>query len=123
LSHAHTMSVDLRRSWTGEISGDLSVVRGDLDLLLGRYGSISLFRAEIDGNLDCSFSHLVGDPPMAAALAVINGDVVLHRGVETAGVIDFRLAKIGQSLSVNHAQFIGRGENGLSAERATIGGT
>jgi hypothetical protein len=123
LSHAHVMSIDLRRSWTGEISGDLSVVHGDLDLRLGRYDGISLFRAEIDGNLDCSYSHLIGDPPLAAALAVINGDVVLHQGVETAGVIDFRLAKIEQSLSVNRAHFIGRGENGLNAERATIGGT
>ncbi len=123
LSHAHVEGIDLRRSWTGMINGDLSMVHGDLDLRLGRYDSISLFRAEIGGNLDCSFSHLVGDPPLAAALAAINGDVVLHDGVETAGVIDLRLAKIGQGLSVNRAHFIGHGENGLNAERATIGGT
>jgi hypothetical protein len=123
LSHARVNSIDLRRSWTGTINGDLSMVHGDLDLRLGRYDSISLFRAEIGGNLNCSFSHLAGDPPLAAPDAVINGDVVLHNGVETAGVIDLRLSKIGQSLSVNHARFIGRGENGLNAERAAIGGT
>src|SRR5207302_10004224 len=93
------------------------------DLRLGRYDSISLFRAEIGGNLDCSYSHLIGDPPLAAALATINGDVVLHQGVETSGVIDFRLARISQSLTVNRAVFIGTHENGLNAERAVIGGT
>jgi hypothetical protein len=122
-SHAQMNSIDLRRSWTGPIDGDLSTVHGDVNLRLGHYDSISLFRAEIGGNLDCSSSRLVGDPPLAAALAVINGDVVLHDGVETAGVIDLRLAKIGQSLSVNHARFIGRGENGLNAERTVIGET
>ena len=122
-SHAQINSIDLRRSWTGTIDGDLSTLHGDLDLRLGRYDSISLFRAEIGGNLDCSSSRLAGDLPLAAALAAINGDVVLHDGVETAGVIDLRLAKIGQSLSVNHARFTGRRESGLIAERATIGGT
>jgi hypothetical protein len=122
-SHARVNSIDLRRSWTGPIEGDLSKVQGDLVLRMGRYDSISLFRGEIGGNLDCSFSRLVGDPPLAAALAAISGDVVLHDHVETAGVIDLRLAKIGQSLSVNQARFIGRRENGLNAERAAIGGT
>jgi hypothetical protein len=122
-SHARLNSIYLRRSRTGTIDGDFSTVRGDLDLLLGRYDSISLFRAEIGGNLDCSASRLVGDPPLAAALAAINRDVVLDDGVETGGVIDLRLARIGQSLSVNHARFIGHGQNGLNAERATIGET
>jgi hypothetical protein len=123
LSYARLKSIDLRRSWTGRIDGDLSNVHGDFDLPLGRYDTISLFRAEITGNLDFSASHLRGDPPLAAALATINGDVVLQDGIETAGVIDLRLAKIGQSLSVNHARFVGTGENGLNAERTTIGGT
>ena len=122
-SHARVNSIDLRRSWTGPIDGYLSVVQGDLDLPFGRYDSIRLFRAEIGGHLDCTASSLVGDPPIAAILAAINGDVVLHQGVEIAGVIDLRLAKIGQSLSINHARFVGRGENGLNAERAMIGGT
>jgi hypothetical protein len=123
LSYAWVKGIDLRRSWTGKIEGDLSKVHGDLDLPLGRFDAISLFRSEIEGNLDCSASRLVGKPPLAAALAIINGDVVLQGGVETAGVIDLRLAKIGQSLSVNRARFIGPSENGLNAERATIGGT
>jgi hypothetical protein len=123
LTNARVKSIDLRRSWTGTIEGDLSMVHGDLDLPMGHYDSISLFRSEIDGNLNCSASRLAGDPPLAAALAAINGDVVLQDGVQTAGVIDLRLARIGQSLSVNHARFIGRGQNGLNAERATIGGT
>src|SRR5215469_5990366 len=66
-SHAQINSIDLRRSWTGPIDGDLSTVRGDLDLPLGRYDSISLFRAEIGGHLYCSSSRLTGDPPLAAA--------------------------------------------------------
>ena len=123
LSRAHAESIDLRRSWTGPITGDLTVVHDDLNLVLGRYGSISLFRAEIGGNLDCSASHLIGDPPLGAQLATINGDAVFHNGFETAGVIDLRLARIGESLSVNDAHFVGSGDNGINAERATIGGT
>jgi len=73
--------------------------------------------------LEFRLTRLVGDPPLAAALAAISGDVVFQDQVETAGVIDLRLAKIGQSLSVNHARFIGPRENGLNAERTTIGGT
>jgi hypothetical protein len=122
-SHARLNSFYLVRSRTGTIDGDLSTVSGDLDLVLGRYDSISLFRAEIGGDLDCSASRLIGTPPLAAALAVINGDVVLQGGVQAGGVIDLRLARIGHSLSVNHARFIGPGRNGLNAERATIGAT
>ena len=122
-SHARLNSIDLRRSWTGPIDADLSTIHGDLVLRLGHYDNISLFRAEIGGNLDCSSSRLAGDPPLAAALAIINGDVVLQDGVETAGVIDLRLSKIGQSLSVHDARFVGPNENGLNAGRATIGGT
>jgi hypothetical protein len=122
-SHARLNSIYLVGSRTGAIDGDLSTVRGDVDLVLGHYGSISLFRAEIGGNLDVSASRLDGDLPLAAALAAINGDVVLQGGVQTGGVIDLRLAKIGQSLSVNQARFVGHGQNGLNAERATIGAT
>ncbi len=122
-SYAQVNSIDLSRSWSGAIDGDLSKVRGDLDLQLGRYDSISLFRAEIGGNLDLSASRLVGDPPLAAALVAVNGGVVLQNGVETAGLIDLRLARIGESLSVNRAHFIGNRKNGLNAERATIAGT
>jgi hypothetical protein len=122
-SHAELNSIDLRRSWTGTIDGDLSTVHGDVDLPLGRYDSVSLFRAYIGGNLDFTSSRLVGDPPVIGVLATINGEVVLHDGVQTAGVIDFSLAKIGQALSVHDAHFIGHGKNGLNADRATIGGT
>jgi hypothetical protein len=122
-SHAQLNSLDLRRSWTGTIDGNLSTVRGDFDLQLGRYDTINLFRAEIGGNLNFSSSRLVGDPPVFAVLATIKGEVVLQDGVETSGVIDFSLAKIGQALSLNDARFIGPGKSGLNADRATIGGT
>jgi hypothetical protein len=123
LSYAEVNSIDLRRSWTGPIDGDLSRIRGDLDLTLGRFDEVSLFRTEIGGNLDFSSSRLVGKPPVAAQLATVNGDVVLHGGVETAGVIDLRLARIAQSLSVHDVRFIGKDQNGLNAQRASIGGT
>ena len=54
---------------------------------------------------------------------IIKGDALFHEGFETGGVVDFRLAHIGRSLSFNHARFTGKGVNGLNAERATIGGT
>ncbi len=40
----------------------------------------------------------------------------------TDGVLYFRLARIGRSLSFNHAHFVGTGETGLDAERAAIAG-
>ena len=123
LSYTQTKSIDLRRSWTGSIDADHSKVRGDLDLELGRYGSINLFRAEISGNLDFSSSQLLGEPPVAAQLVTVNGEIVLHDGVKTAGLIDLRLARIAQALTVNQARFVGKRKNGLNAERATIGGT
>lgn len=122
-SYAQLNSIDLRRSWTGTIDGDLSTVHGDVDLELGRYDTVSLFRANLGGNLDLSSSRLIGDPPILAVLATINGEVVLHNGVQTDGVINLSLAKIGQALSVHDARFTGHDKNGLNADRATIGGT
>ncbi len=54
--------------------------------------------------------------------ATIKGDALFHQDFETGGLVDFRLAKVGQSLSFNHARFIGKNANGLNAERATVGG-
>jgi hypothetical protein len=121
-SHAQLESLDLSGSWTGKIVGDSSSVRGDLDLSGGRFDSISLFRSKIGSNLDFSGSRLVGDPPLSAVLADVGGDVVFQQGVETSGLIDLRMAKIAQSLSVNHAHFTGNSVNGLNAERIVIGG-
>ena len=40
----------------------------------------------------------------------------------TDGSLYFRLARIGRSLSFNHARFVGGGETGLDAQRATVAG-
>jgi hypothetical protein len=122
LSNAHSSSIDLRRSWIGPIEGELSTIQGDFGLESGHYDNISLFRAQIGGNLDFSSAQLVGVPSVTAALATINGDLVLQDGVKVAGLIDVRLSKISGSISINTARFVGRSENGLDAERAAIGG-
>jgi hypothetical protein len=72
--------------------------------------------------VDLSSAHLIGDSPFAAAEAVIHGDVLFHDDFTTAGMIDLRLAHIGQGVSFNHAIFTGKAENGLNAERAIIDG-
>jgi hypothetical protein len=123
LSYARIGTIDLRGSLTGPINADQTVVHGDLSLRYGRNADVSLFRAQIDGDLDCRGARLIGDDPLSAVEVRIRGDALFHDGFETDGTLDFRLADIGRSLSFNDARFIGARQNGLNAERATIGGT
>ncbi len=122
LNHAHLASLELTGSWTGPISGDMSVIDGDVTLRFGHYGETSFYRAEISGNLEASGSQFVGDDPLSAIDTTIKGDALFHDGFQTGGVVDFRLARIGRSLSFNHARFTGNAVSGLNAERATIAG-
>jgi hypothetical protein len=52
----------------------------------------------------------------------IKGDALFHQGFTAGGIVDFRLARLEQSLSFNDASFTVTDDNGLNAERATIGG-
>lgn len=122
LNHGHLASLDLSGSWTGPISGDMSVIDGDVTLRFGRYSEVSFYRAVIGGNLEAGGSQFVGDNPLSAIDTTINGDALFHDGFQTSGVVDFRLARVGRSLSFNHARFTGKSANGLDAERATIHG-
>jgi hypothetical protein len=122
ISYGQLSSIDLRRSWTGPIVGDQSIIHGDVTMRSGHYDDVSFFRSEIDGNLDCSSGHFIGDNPLMAVDATIKGDALFHEGFETSGVVDFRLAKVEQSLSFNNARFTGKGDNGLNAERALVSG-
>jgi hypothetical protein len=121
-SFAHLQELDLRRSWTGPIDGEQAAVRGDITLGFGTYDDVNLFRSEVGGTVDLRGAHLIGDDPFAAVEAVIHGDVIFHQGFTTAGIIDLRLAHIGQAVSFNHAIFSGKRDNGLDAERAMIDG-
>ena len=123
LRYGRYQSLDLRSSWTGAIVGDQSVSTGDVVLRYGHYGETSFYRAEIGGNLEANGGQFVGDDPLSVVDATIKGDALFHDDFETSGVVDFRLARIGRSLSFNHVRFTGKGDNGLNAERATIGGT
>jgi hypothetical protein len=121
-SFAHIQQIDLRRSWTGPISAEQAIVGGDITLRLGTYDQIDLYRSEIGGTVDLTGAHLIGEQPFSAVEATIHGDVLFHEGFTTAGLIDMRIAHIGQGLSFNHAIFTGTGVNGLDAERAIIDG-
>ena len=122
LRYAHLQSLDLRRSWTGPINGDQSTVAGDVILRYGHYGEVSFYRAEIGGDLEATGGEFVGADPLAVIDATIKGDALFHEDFTTGGIVDFRLARIGRSLSFNQAHFTGKRDNGLNAERATIGG-
>jgi hypothetical protein len=122
ISFANIRALDLRRSWVGQVFGDQSIVHSDVMLTFGRYGDVSFYRAEIDGNLDCRGGRFIGDDPVSAIQATIKGDALLQEGFETGGVVDFRLSKVAQSLDFKGAKFTGKGDNGLNAERAVIGG-
>ncbi len=123
LRYSHYQSIDLRGSWTGAINGDQSFSTGDVILRYGRYAETSFYRAEIGGNLEANGGNFVGDEPLSVVDATVKGDALFHEDFATGGVVDFRLARIGRSLSFNHARFTGKNDNGLNAERATIGGT
>ena len=122
LSYAHLADLDLRRSWTGTIDAEQAVIAGDVVLRLGRYDDVNFYRADLQGSLDCTGGHLIGDQPLSLVEATIRGDALFHNGFETGGMLDFRLARVGQALSFNDARFTGTGDNGLDAERATIRG-
>jgi len=125
LSHAQVESLELRKSVTGPIDGDMSAVKGDVALRYGTYGTASFFRSLIGGNLDCSGGRFLnsGHDALSAIEATIEGDALFHDGFETDGFVDFRLARVGRSLSFNNSRFTGSSDNGLNAERASVDGT
>jgi hypothetical protein len=123
LSFAHIRSIDLRKSWTGQIALNQTTVVGDVSMRLGHYGEINIFRSTINGSLNCNSGHFVGADPISVVETTIKGDATFHEGFTTGGIIYFRLSRIGQSLSFNDAIFNGKRDNGLNAERATVGGT
>jgi hypothetical protein len=123
-SNARLQAIDLRRSWTGPIDGDSSEIAGEVSMLMGHYGYVSLFRAHIGGSLDFHGAHVSnpdGDSVFATE-ATIGGDADFHQGFTTDGMVDFRFAKVGHSLSFNDVRFDGKGQNGLNAERAQVAG-
>ena len=122
LSFAHIQGIDLRECWTGPISADRATIHGDVTLREGHYDAVNFFRSEIDGTLDCSGGRFTGDNPLSMVETAIKGDALFHQGFTTSGTVDFRLARLEQSLSFNDARFTGKGDNGLNAERAVIGG-
>jgi hypothetical protein len=125
LRFAHLQSLDVRGSVTGAIAADRSELAGDLAVRSSTSGALGLFRAHVGGNVDCTGSTVRagGQAAVNAVASTIAGDVIFHEGFTADGTVDVRLARVGQSLSFNHAAFVGAGETGLDAERASIGGT
>jgi hypothetical protein len=125
LTFSHLQSIEVRSSSTGPIAADMSELAGDLAVRFGTCGPLSLFRARIGGNLDCSGSTLRGGGQQSvnAVASTIAGDMVFHDGFTTDGIVDLRLAHVGQSLSFHRAIFSGPNDMGLDAERAVIGST
>jgi hypothetical protein len=125
LTFSHLQAVEVRASVTGPISADMSELARDLSVRFGTSGPLSLFRSRIGGNLDCTGGTFFGGSreTINAVESTIAGDAIFHDGFTTDGVVDFRLARLGQSLSFHGAVFTGEAETGLDAERALIGGT
>jgi hypothetical protein len=125
VTFSHLQSLEVRSSSTGPIAADMSELAGDLALRFGTHGPVSLFRARIGGNVDCTGSTLLsrGEQSVNAAASTVAGDMIFHDGFTADGVLDLRLARVGQSLSFNRVIFRGPDDTGLNAERASIGGT
>jgi hypothetical protein len=124
-SNSTLRSLDLRGSRIGAVTADLATIAGDFEMQFGRYSVVSLFRAAIGGSLDLSGARVTaaGGDSISGQEARIGGDAEFDQGFATDGTVDFRLARIGQSLSFKDADFFGGGENGLDAGRAQIAGT
>jgi hypothetical protein len=124
ISNTRIRGLNLRASATGPVVGDMAAIAGDVVMTFGNYGQVLFFRAAIDGSLDFSAASVEsGEPPAVSGVeTTIGGDAIFHQGFATNGTVDFRLARVGQSLSFNHARFFGTQDNGLNAERAVING-
>ncbi|MBV8134242.1 MAG: hypothetical protein JO121_01175 [Deltaproteobacteria bacterium] len=124
LTYARTQGIDLRRSSTGTIDADSATIDGDLSMLNGHYAAVSMFRTHLTGNLDFVGAQVSspGEDSILATEATIGGDADFHQGFTTDGLIDFRFAKVGHSLSFNDAHFRGARDNGLNAQRAAVAG-
>ena len=124
-SNASIAGIELRSSVTGPIAGDFARIKGDLALHFGHYGALSIFRASIGGDFDCSGADFTGSgvaDTISAQESSIGGDASFVQNFTTDGTLYFRLARVGRSLSFNHARFIGNGETGLDAQRAMVTG-
>ena len=97
--------MNLRASVTGPITGVSASIDGDVTLTFGTYGQVLFNHAAINGSVNFSSARVKANQPPAisAVEAAIGGDAVFHQGFSTSGIIDFRLAKVGQALSFNHA--------------------
>jgi hypothetical protein len=124
-SYASIAGIELRSGMTGPITGDFAHIKGDLALHFGHYGALSIFRTTIGGDLDCSGADFTGSgvaDTISGQESSIGGDASFVQNFTTDGTLYFRLARIGRSLSFNHARFVGSSETGLDAQRATVSG-
>lgn len=123
-SSATLGGLELRASRTGPIVGDLARIKGDLALRFGHHGPVSIYRASIGGDFDLTGSTFTGGSAdeVSAVETWIGGDALFHQGFTSDGMVDFRLARIGHSVSFNDARFVGDRDNGLTAERAVVDG-
>jgi hypothetical protein len=124
-SNASLAGIEFRHCATGPIVGDSSHIDGDLALHFGHYGPLSIFRANIRGDFDCSGADFTGGSAadtISAQESSIGGDATFAQDFTTDGVVYMRLARVGRSMSFNHAHFVGLGDSGLDAERAVIAG-
>jgi hypothetical protein len=123
LLSAHLQEITVRRSRTGAVFGNLANIHGDASFLMGDFGPLSFMNARIEGTLDLTGARILNTDDNAVNLveANVGGDVLLHDGFTTDGIVYARLAKIGHDLSVHGAEF--RNDAQFDAERATIDGT
>lgn len=59
LSSAHLQDITVRRSRTGPVFGNMSIIHGDASFLMGSYGAVSFMRARIDGTLDLTGARIL----------------------------------------------------------------
>src|SRR5208282_4325780 len=59
LLSAHLQDITVRRSRTGPVFGNVSVIHGDASFLAGDFGPVSFMHARIDGTLDLTGARIL----------------------------------------------------------------
>lgn len=110
LSNADVRLIDFRGSWTGPISGNSLVVRGDLLLRRGFHsdGAIDLTGARIQGTLSLNNATVLSQRDLSVVLAsaTIGGDA-LFIDFHTNKLVVASLTTIGGNLAFIRAEFKG----------------
>ncbi|MBI1804606.1 MAG: hypothetical protein HYR77_09070 [Ignavibacteria bacterium] len=126
LRNAEIKSLYLIGTHTASIQANGLIVEKDCFLRDGfkAEGEVSLLRAKIGGDLDCSSGQFIDSA--ATALSgdglKVEGAVFLYNGFNAEGEVSLRFANIGLNLECDNGVFINKGGTAIDCEGSTVKG-